>query len=95
MLRIIGLLAGCLLAGCATTDKTFFANGNRGYRISCELSMADDLSHCYDAAGKICGRRGYQLYDWQGRILPWNDDDQYATAFAAFGPMTILVACNS
>ncbi len=88
-------LALLLLAGCATTEPTYLANGMPAYRISCSPGF-DGLNTCYEAAAKLCGRRGYAVYDWSGQAwpLPYPDPASLDTV-TSLGTASLLVACRS
>src|SRR5438067_10327739 len=57
-----------VLAGCAQVETAYLANGTRVARISCGLAV-DSFTRCFKTAGDMCGRRGYVLFDWDGK--PW------------------------
>jgi hypothetical protein len=56
-----------LLSGCAaaTATKTFTSDGKEGYVINCSgKGFADDhWGLCYEKAGEICGRKGYEIVE--------------------------------
>ena len=57
-----------LLAGCAATEPASLANGQPVIRVTCSLAI-DGMTSCFKEAGKICGARGYTIFDWNG--TPW------------------------
>jgi len=55
----MGLLA--LLAGCATSEEGYLADGTRwGYAISCE-SGKGNMSECFQKADELCAPKSYDI----------------------------------
>jgi hypothetical protein len=50
--------AAVLLASCGSTRRTYLADGNQGYLVSCK-GFLNSWESCLVKAGKICGSRGY------------------------------------
>lgn len=65
---IAGVLV--LLAGCVTATEVHLADGSKGHNISCH-GAARNFSHCLQAAGEICGARGYEVVTQQGDAVPF------------------------
>jgi hypothetical protein len=82
------------LAGCATTQPAYLANGQKVVRINCELALNRMVS-CFQTAGNICGPQGFLIYDWNGDrwVKPYPDPDTIWNdqTFASNG---LLVACR-
>jgi len=84
-----------LLAGCASVEPAYLANGMKVVRIDCSLAV-DGAAACYKAAGDICGRRGFALFDWDGK--PWEQpypDPASLESDMILRSTSVLVACRS
>jgi hypothetical protein len=84
-----------LLAGCASVEPAYLANGMKVVRIGCGLAV-DGAAACYKAAGDICGRRGFALFDWDGK--PWEQpypDPASLESDMIVRSTSVLVACRS
>ena len=93
-------LAACLalpalLAACVSMERTHLSSGQAVNRLVCSLST-DSLGRCYEAAGEICGARGYTLYYWDGtpwpRPYPTPDSIRFESEL---GTTTLLMACHA
>jgi hypothetical protein len=84
-----------LLGGCSQVETAYLANGTRVARISCGLAM-DSFVQCFKTAGEMCGRRGYVLFDWDGKPwpLPYPDPEALENATTLMST-ALLVACRS
>ena len=82
-----------VVSGCATANLTYLADGQPAYQVNCNLGL-DGFNRCYRKAGEICGKRGFVLYDWQGRTLPVRNSDPSEINMAGWEAKSILVACN-
>ena len=58
-----------MLAGCAVSEPSYLANGQKVVRIKCDIAL-DGMTSCVKTAGDICGPRGYVIYDWNGQAWP-------------------------
>jgi hypothetical protein len=83
-----------MLAGCVSIEPVYLANGMKVVRIGCGLA-ADGASACYQTAGHVCGRRGFALYDWDGRPWPLPYPDPASIENHGIPGATLLVACRS
>jgi hypothetical protein len=84
-----------LPGGCSQVEMAYLANGTRVARISCGLAM-DSFARCYKTAGDMCGRRGYVLFDWDGKPWPLPYPDPAALDNdTALTSTALLVACRS
>lgn len=83
-----------LLAGCASSDPTFLANGQAVLRITCNLAI-DGMTSCFRLAGDTCGARGFIIYNWNGDpwVRPYPDPEtlQDDPGLASSG---LLIACR-
>lgn len=74
------LLIVAILSGCATSSKTYTADGKAGYSITCSGS-ALNWGMCYEKAGEICRSKGYEVLNKsgdQGAMLTGNQYGLYA-----------------
>ncbi len=64
------------LAGCASTQRAYLANGQPVVRINCGFALNGMVS-CFQTAGNICGPYGFLIYDWNGNRwpIPYPDPD--------------------
>jgi hypothetical protein len=87
-----GLLAA---AGCTWAEPAYLANGMKVVRIACGMTI-DAGSSCYKIAGDVCGRRGFALFDWDGKPwqLPYPDPTGLENDMI-LGTTSLLVACRS
>lgn len=79
-ITIMLLLFALILNSCATSSKTFTAEGKEGYSITCSGS-ALNWGMCYEKAGNICGSKGYEVLEKsgdQGAVLSGNQYGLYA-----------------
>ena len=77
---IIFLFIATVLSGCATSSKTYTADGKEGYNITCSGS-ALNWGMCYEKAGQLCGTKGYEVLEKsgdQGALLSGNQYGLYA-----------------
>jgi hypothetical protein len=84
-----------LPGGCSQVEMAYLANGTKVARISCGLAM-DSFARCFKTAGDMCGRRGYVLFDWDGKPWPLPYPDPAALDNdTALTSTALLVACRS
>lgn len=97
-MKVTPVLAGLVVAvsfvGCASSSKTYTADGREGYSLNCS-GTARNWGMCEQKAGELCGSRGYQILSTTG------DKGLIATAGSGgnfFATTTIsrtmLVACK-
>ncbi|PZX29436.1 hypothetical protein C7416_104441 [Cupriavidus phytorum] len=65
MRLLIGAAAALVLAGCATSSKTYGPNGEVAHSIGCS-GTALSWGMCYEKAGEICGEKGYNVISTSG-----------------------------
>ena len=51
-----------LIMGCAESESTFTASGQKGHSIDCSGEFGT-WGECYEAAGELCGARGYKVLE--------------------------------
>lgn len=83
------------LGACTTVENSHLPNGVAVNKVTCTLSN-HTLARCYQAAGEICGPRGYTVYHWDG--TPWAKpypDPAYADIHTMLRSTTLLMACHT
>lgn len=78
-MAMVSLVLAACLSGCATASKTFTADGQEGYSITCSGS-ALNWGMCYEKAGDMCGQKGYEFLEKtgdQGAIISGNQFGLY------------------
>lgn len=60
MTKLLGIIATVVLAGCATSSKTYGPDGREAYSLNCS-GAAMSWGACESKAGDICGARGYTI----------------------------------
>lgn len=101
-MRNLLLIALLPLAGCATSSQTFGPDGKAAYTINCP-GGANSWGSCYEKAGSLCGKSGYEVVAQNGSVTPFGVASGYANAaggsFNGFsGGMTsrsMLVQCKA
>ncbi len=62
MKRALLIFIGVCLFGCSPTVKQITApDGRPAHRITCNERDGLTLADCWEAAGKLCGGRGYDV----------------------------------
>ena len=64
-MRYVLITAAVLLAGCASSSKTYTSDGREGYSLNCS-GLARNWGHCLEKAGEICGTKGYDVLAQSG-----------------------------
>jgi hypothetical protein len=64
MRYLIGL-AALVMVGCASSSKTYTADGREGYSLNCS-GLARNWGHCLEKAGELCGAKGYDVLAQSG-----------------------------
>lgn len=78
-LAIIFMISAFCLSGCATASKTYTSDGQEGYSITCS-GNALNWGMCYEKAGDMCGKKGYEVLEKtgdQGAIVSGNQFGVY------------------
>lgn len=84
-----------MLPSCTWVEPAYLANGMKVVRIACSMTI-DAGSSCYKVAGDVCGRRGFALFDWDGKpwSLPYPDPASLENEMI-LGTTSLLVACRA
>lgn len=96
------LIALLPLAGCAISSQTYGPTGQVAHTISCKGSM-NTMGNCYEKAGDICGKAGYDVIMQDGSATPFGLANGYANSsggsFTGFSgtavSRSILVQCKA
>lgn len=96
------LLALLPLAGCATSTQTYGPDGKAAHSINCP-GGANSWGSCYEKAGNLCGKSGYDVVAQGGTVTPFGLASGYANAAGgsftgAGGGLTsrsLLVQCKT
>jgi hypothetical protein len=59
------LCASLLVVGCASSSRTFDAEGKEAQVLNCS-GMARNWGMCYEKAGELCGTKGYDIVEKSG-----------------------------
>lgn len=87
------LILCLLLAGCATSAKTYTADGREGYMVKCPGS-ANSWGTCLEKAGELCGASGYEILDRSGE-QGWAAGGGPSAAFAgSTHSRSMLISCK-
>ena len=85
-----------LIAGCATTAKTYKKKGRMGLNINCS-GLTSSWQYCEDLAASSCGAKGYKVIAKSGEGQS-DEDDPTNFAFglnpAGFSSRTMIVLCR-
>jgi len=58
----IATVLALLVVGCADSEPTFTASGQKGNSIDCSGEFST-WGECYEEAGELCGARGYKVLE--------------------------------
>ena len=97
-LLLVALLS---LAGCATSSQTYGPTGKPAHSIGCN-GAANSWGTCYEKAGEICGKAGYEVVAQNGNVTPFGIANGFAnTAGGSFSGFSgglvsrnLLVQCK-
>jgi len=95
MYRALLLLLPVLAVSCTTVERSHLPNGVAVNKVTCSMTN-DSLRRCYQAAGDICGPRGYTVYHWDG--TPWSKpypDPGNVDIHTMLSSTTLLMACHA
>lgn len=82
-----------VVVGCATSKETYLPDGEKGHSINCS-GAALNWGMCYEKAGEICGRRGYEVIAGgtdQGVVVVGN---QYGLYGGSVTNRSMLIKCK-
>ena len=82
-----------LLAGCASTPRTYAPDGRRSYSVNCS-GLARDWSICYERAERLCDGRGYDVIAVNGDLGARVSDSPQTLVGATTVGRNLDVACK-
>jgi hypothetical protein len=90
--------ATALLAGCATTHKSYAPDGRTAYTLNCS-GLARGWDKCFSAAGDLCGAKGYDVIDRNGEAAAMGTAGGNGNAWGAHYAQTaereMVIACKN
>jgi len=93
----LAVVAGFLLAACATVHESYAPDGRKAYALNCS-GTARGWDKCYSAAGNICGAAGYDVLDRSDEDVAMASAGGNASGFGMHGVKTnersMLIACK-
>jgi hypothetical protein len=92
-MRIALFAVAALIAGCATQKTTHLPDGSVGHSINCS-GQALNWGMCYEKAGEICGKKGYEVVSKEGDATPTATVNQYGGFSGAMVNRSLLVKCK-
>jgi hypothetical protein len=92
-IRFLLLGALLVLGGCASSSKTYTADGREGYSLNCS-GTARNWGACLEKAGDLCGTRGYDVLERSGDEGAVVSANQYGAYGSTTRTRTMLIACK-
>lgn len=92
-IRVLALSAVVAVAGCASSSKTYTADGREGYSLDCS-GTARNWGMCLEKAGDICGTRGYDVLERTGDQGAMVGANQYGMYGSTTRTRNMLIACK-
>ncbi|MBU9236220.1 hypothetical protein KTD19_27995 [Burkholderia multivorans] len=90
---LVLLVAGGVLAGCATVRQTYAPDGRVAYALNCS-GLARGWDKCLAAAGDKCGSAGYDILDRSGELTAAASANRTAGFGAISGERAMVIACK-
>jgi len=83
------------VAGCAKprAKRVFLPDGQRGFSVQCSGGKLA-WGSCYERAGALCGRRGYEVVEKSSDMNAAIAANQYAAYGSASQSRSMLVKCK-
>ena len=92
-IRVLALSAVVAVAGCASSSKTYTADGREGYSLDCS-GTARNWGMCLEKAGDICGTRGYDVLERSGDQGAMVGANHYGMYGSTTRTRNMLIACK-
>ena len=93
MRTFLALFAGLALAGCASTENTYLANGEQGLTIDCS-GEANSWAACYEKADASCAGTGYRIVGTDGTPQANESDKTLGVDVGNFTSRSVVVVCK-
>lgn len=91
---VLIVIAFCLYTyGCATSSKTYTADGKEGYTINCS-GTARNWGMCYEEAGQLCGGKGYIVLQKTGDKGNMIVANQYGLYGGSVTKRNLVIRCK-
>ncbi|AOE61095.1 hypothetical protein LOY64_18735 [Pseudomonas corrugata] len=93
MRTFLALFAVLALAGCASTENTYLANGEQGLTIDCS-GEANSWAACYEKADTSCAGTGYRIVGTDGTPQANESDKTLGVDVGNFTSRSVVVVCK-
>ncbi|MDU9023280.1 hypothetical protein [Pseudomonas corrugata] len=93
MRTFLALFAVLALAGCASTENTYLANGEQGLTIDCS-GEANSWAACYEKADASCAGTGYRIVGTDGTPQANESDKTLGVDVGNFTSRSVVVVCK-
>ncbi|MCI0994574.1 hypothetical protein HNO91_07960 [Pseudomonas corrugata] len=93
MRTFLALFTVLALAGCASTENTYLANGEQGLTIDCS-GEANSWAACYEKADASCAGTGYRIVGTEGTPQANESDKTLGVNVGNFTSRSVVVVCK-
>jgi len=93
MKTFLALFTVLALAGCASTENTYLANGEQGLTIDCS-GEANSWAACYEQADASCAGTGYRIVGTDGTPQANESDKTLGVNVGNFTSRSVVVVCK-
>jgi hypothetical protein len=93
MKTYLALFTVLALAGCASTENTYLANGEQGLTIDCS-GEANSWAACYEKADASCAGTGYRIVGTDGTPQAKESDKTLGVSVGNFTSRSVVVVCK-
>ncbi|UZE21731.1 hypothetical protein LOY67_16925 [Pseudomonas sp. B21-056] len=93
MRTVLALFTVLALAGCASTENTYLANGEQGLTIDCS-GEANSWAACYEKADASCAGTGYRIVGTDGTPQANESDKTLGVNVGNFTSRSVVVVCK-
>ena len=91
--KIAAVFIFLALSGCASSAKTYTADGKDGHVLNCS-GAARTWGMCFEKAGEICGTRGYVVEQQTGdKNSIFTASSTFASG-GAFNTRSMMIRCK-
>ena len=93
MKTLLALSTVLALAGCASVEDTYLANGEQGLTIDCS-GEANSWASCYEKADASCAGTGYRIVGTQGTPQAKASDKTLGVDVGNYTRRSVVVVCK-
>ena len=93
MKTLLALFTVLALAGCASAEKTYLANGEQGLAIDCS-GEANSWAICYEKADASCAGTGYRIVGTDGTPQAKESEKTLGVDVGNFSSRSVVVVCK-